>query len=141
MTAEGQTSMALVTTNTHGQLRGLQHITRILLLWMPGPILVVLHSIQLVSHCSDAYKLNDDFRVTSTVQVDGVVKEEEGQEEASARAPVPLLSASEEDSKEGTSSRLSQDAGVGYRFFKLHLKSPTGWQVDAQVTTLNIWLL
>lgn len=75
--------------------------------------------------------------MAATVQVDGVVKEEEGQEEP----PVPLLSASEEDSKEGKSSGLSQDAGVGYRFFKLHLKSPTGWQIDAQVTTTNIWLL
>ena len=75
-------------------------------------------------------------KVAATTQVDGVVKEEEGQEEASAIAPLPLLSASEEDTNEKTSVKTSQDVGAGCRFFKLHLKSPTGWQLDAQVTPM-----
>lgn len=80
--------------------------------------------------------------MTPTTQVDGVVKEEKGQDEASARALAPLLSASDEDCKAGSSKALPQNFSVGYRFFNLHLKSPlVAGQLDAQMTTLHISLL
>ena len=66
-------------------------------------------------------------------QVDSVLKEEEVEPEASANVPVPLVAAADGQVTLNSTSGPQQDLETGQRFFKLHLKSSAGWQLDGQV--------
>ena len=67
----------------------------------------------------------------SSTQVDSPMQEEEDkQQEAASNAPVPIGISGEVKSGQQLQVESGQEAG---RHFRLHAKSPTGWQLDAQV--------
>lgn len=61
------------------------------------------------------------------------MKEEDGLGDALSKAPVPLVDASNVETRQGSALEPEQDFSGGYRFLKMHLKSSTGWQLDGQV--------
>ena len=65
-------------------------------------------------------------------QVDSASNQDDDkQHQAASNAPVPISIQSEGVASQEAQGGPGQEAG---RFFRIHLKSPTGWQLDGRVT-------